>query len=101
MAVSTEKSSAIKSDGNEKGISFIVNQAKTELTSLIKLEPSTVMSATKESDEWVVTLEMVEKKSIPDAMDILGTYEVRLDNNGQLLNFSRISLRKRGDTTTY
>jgi hypothetical protein len=94
MAVSTEKS-----DDSEKMVPFIVNQAKKELTALTKLELSTVMGITKEGEEWLVTLEMVEKKSIPDAMDILGRYEVRLDNGGQMLNFNRVSLRKRGDVT--
>lgn len=83
----------------EKGVSYIANQAKEELASLTGLEPSTVMGIEKDGGDWKVTLEMIEKKSIPDAMDLLGTYEVHLDNDGQLLNFTRILLRKRGDTT--
>lgn len=80
-------------------VSNIANQAKKQLSELTKLEPSTVSGMTKEGEEWLVTLEMVEKKSIPDSMDVLGVYEVRLNNEGELLNFNRISLRKRGDTT--
>lgn len=80
-------------------VSNIANQAKKQLSELTKLEPSTVSGMTKEGEEWLVTLEMVEKKSIPDSMDVLGVYEVRLNNDGELLNFNRISLRKRGDTT--
>ncbi len=83
-----------------KGVSFIASQAKKELKELTNLEPSTIMGATREGDEWMVTMEMIEKKSIPDAMDILGIYEVRLNDKGQILNFTRISLRKRGDTAT-
>lgn len=83
----------------EKGVSYIANQAKEELSALTGLEPSTVMGIEKDGGDWKVTLEMVEKRAIPDAMDVLGTYEVRLDDDGQLLNFIRISLRKRGDTT--
>lgn len=81
------------------GVSFIASQARKELSALTNLEPSTILGVVREGEEWLVTLEMVEKKSIPDAMDVLGVYEVRLDNEGQLLNFTRISLRKRGDTT--
>lgn len=80
-------------------VSNIANQAKKQLSELTKLEPSTVSGMTKEGEEWIVTLEMVEKKSIPDSMDVLGVYEVRLNNDGELLNFNRVSLRKRGDTT--
>jgi hypothetical protein len=31
-------------------------------------------------------------------MDVLGLYEVRLDNEGNLLGFERKRLRKRGET---
>ncbi|MBL7171160.1 MAG: gas vesicle protein [Candidatus Omnitrophica bacterium] len=94
MAVNTEEAKA----GKSGSVSFIVNQAKKELAALTKLELSTVMGVTKEGAEWLVTMEMVEKKSIPDGMDLLGAYEVHMDNSGQVLNFNRISIRKRGDT---
>ena len=97
MAVNIKKPEVSGSGGG--GVAFIASQAKKELASLTNLELSTILGTSKEGEEWVVTLEMVEKKSIPDAMDILGTYEVRLDSSGQVLNFNRISLRKRGDTT--
>lgn len=83
----------------EKGVSFVAKQAKEELSTVTGLQPSTVLGIVKEGEEWIVTVEMVEKKSIPDSMDVLGTYEVRLNNDGELLNFNRLSLRKRGDTT--
>lgn len=107
MAIKIEKASPggegevkpAKSTKASKGVSFIAGQAKKELTSLTNLEPSTVMDIVKDGEDWVVTIEMIEKKSIPDAMDVLGTYEVRMDGSGELLNFNRISFRKRGDTT--
>ena len=45
-----------------------------------------------------MTLEALERRAIPDTMDILGIYEVHLDNNGSFLSFERKRLRKRGDT---
>lgn len=86
-------------EGKKKqGVSLIADQAKKELSSVTGLEPSTIMGIEKDGGEWKVTVEMIEKRSIPDAMDILGTYEVHLSNDGQMLNFTRLSLRKRGDT---
>lgn len=78
-------------------MAFIVNRAKEELSSITGLQPSTVLGIEKEADNWRVSIEMIEKKSIPDLMDILGNYEVHLDSDGQVLGFNRISLRKRGD----
>ena len=40
----------------------------------------------------------LERKAIPDTMDVLGLYEVRLDSEGTLLGFERKKLRKRGET---
>jgi hypothetical protein len=41
---------------------------------------------------------MIEKKSIPDSMDVLACYEVSLDGSGNIRDFSRVRLRRRGDT---
>lgn len=87
-----------KSSKSSKGVSLIAKKAKEELCALTGLQPSTVLGMNAEGDGWTVTIEMVEKKSIPDSMDLLGTYEVRLDSDAQLLSFNRMSLRKRGDT---
>ena len=46
----------------------------------------------------MVSLEALERKAIPDTMDVLGLYEVRLDSDGNLLGFARKKLRKRGET---
>jgi len=43
-------------------------------------------------------LEALERKAIPDSMDLLGLYELRLDNEGNLLGLGRKKLRKRGET---
>jgi hypothetical protein len=46
----------------------------------------------------VVSLEAVERKAIPDSMDVLGIYEIRMNSKGILLGFERMKLRKRGET---
>jgi hypothetical protein len=43
-------------------------------------------------------LEALERKAIPDTMDVLGLYELRLDDEGNLLGLDRKKLRKRGET---
>lgn len=40
---------------------------------------------------------MVEKESIPAAMDLIGVYEARLGDSGELLEYSRKGLRRRAD----
>jgi hypothetical protein len=72
--------------------------ALKKLTSLTGLAPSSLVGLVKEDDGWKVTIEMVEKKSIPESLDILASYDVWLDGNGDLKGFTRSRLRRRSDT---
>jgi hypothetical protein len=81
------------------GLAQIVARARTELHDLTGLEVASTLDAARDGDEWVVGLEVVEKRSIPDSMDILATYRTRLDLEGNMLEFKRIKIRKRIDTT--
>ncbi len=76
----------------------VIEAAKGHLEGLTQLKLHNVTGIKKEKNEWKVTIELVEKKSIPDAMDIFGVYEIALDETGGLLNFERKSMRRRGDT---
>ena len=76
----------------------MIQKARSELNTLTGLEISSTVGATKEGDGWLVTMEVVEKHSIPDGMDILAVYETRLDVDGNMLEFKRVRMRKRIDT---
>jgi hypothetical protein len=78
----------------------VIEKAKQGIGELTTLKINTVIGASKdeESGGWKVLVELLEKASIPDAMDLLGTYEVLLDEGGEIVEFKRKSLRKRGDT---
>jgi len=81
-----------------KNIKTLIEQARSDLSKLTGLKPSSIIGAVKSENGWRISIEMIEKKSIPDQMDILATYEVVIDEDGNLLNFERKSLRKRIDT---
>ena len=76
----------------------IIKKAQEEFARLSKLPVNAVIGLAKREDGWVVSLEALERKAIPDTMDVLGLYEVRLDSEGTLLGFERKKLRKRGET---
>jgi len=79
-------------------MSEVIQKARSELNSLTGLEISSTIRAGKEDEGWLVSMESVEKHSIPDSMDILATYETRLDFEGNMLDFRRTGMRKRIDT---
>ena len=73
-------------------------KAKESLPMLTNREFNGVIGISKEGNEWKITLELIERKSIPDSSDILGIYEMKLDEGGEVLAFNRVKLRRRGDT---
>lgn len=81
-----------------KSMLAIIEKAREEMSKITGLELSSTLGAVKEEKGWKVTLELVEKHSLPDQMDILATYNVLLDNDANILEFKRAGLRKRVDT---
>ena len=76
----------------------LIKKARSELSELTGLEIASTVGAEKEEDGWLVTLEVIEKHSIPDGMDILAVYETRLDAEGNMTEFKRARMRRRIDT---
>lgn len=75
--------------------------ARTGLAELVAVtgrERAAVIGLEPEGTGWRLTVELVEKESIPRAMDVLGTYRALLDAEGHLRGFQRLGLRHRGDT---
>jgi hypothetical protein len=65
--------------------------------SLLKLKVSTVSSVSREENGWRVTAELVERRSVPDTSDLLGVYELHLDEAGNILSYERTRIRRRSD----
>ena len=79
----------------------ITERAKKQLADLTGFKEPAGVGLKKEKEGWMVTVEICEKKSIPEGMDILGTYEVHLDAKGNLLGYEKIAMRKKMDTETF
>lgn len=75
----------------------LAERAKSRLAELTGLKPVAVTGAFKDEPGWHVTLDMLELSRIPTASDILGEYEVLLDDDGNLLRFERHRTRLRGE----
>lgn len=75
----------------------VIERGKEELKKATGLEPASVIETLREDEGWRVSIEVVERKAVPDTADILGIYEVLLDGEGNLSKFKRVKLRKRMD----
>ena len=76
----------------------ILEKAKRELADLTGFKSPSAIGFKQEGNELIATIEVIEKESIPDGMDVLGTYEVRVDDSGKIISYERTDLRKRVDT---
>lgn len=81
----------------ELSIEKIRNQAFSTVKNLIGKEPETVISIEKTDQGWKARVEALERKSVPDTQDILGRYELLFNENGELLGWNQVMLRKRSD----
>lgn len=86
--------------GDGMSMTDIIPKIRQEIPALIGLKLNNVVGLAKTEDGWRVMVEMVEKESIPNSMDLLGLYEITLDGEGTILGFERKSLRKRVDVET-
>ena len=77
-------------------IKDVLEQAKTQLSEATGLKIITIVEIFKDERGWHVFLDMLEMSRIPPATDVLGEYEVILDNEGNMLSFERKRTRLRG-----
>ena len=79
------------------GLPELVRNARAKLAALTGLPISSTLSIRKDECCWYLQLEVVEKRSLPDSQDILAIYEMTMDQEGNILDFSRVGMRRRGD----
>ena len=75
----------------------LAERAKSHLAEVTGLKPVTVTGTFKDEQGWHVALDMLEMSRIPTATDVLGDYEVLVDENGNMLKFERKRTRLRGE----
>ncbi|MDO8751650.1 MAG: gas vesicle protein GvpO [Dehalococcoidia bacterium] len=76
----------------------ILALAKKHLGDMTGLKPVTVTQVFKDEDGWHVGVEMLEMSRIPPASDILGSYDVTLSEEGEVVRMDRRGTRLRGES---
>ena len=70
--------------------------ALRQITELTGKDPEGVTGVEPADDGWVVGVEVVEDRRIPSSTDILATYEIELDMDGDLMSYRRVRRYPRG-----
>lgn len=89
----------MKSEVIKTNLKGMIAGAKAEITEITGLPINAVTGTVKDEDTGLFTVEMelLERTGVPDTMDMLGIYEVSVDENGDVIEYVRKGLRKRGD----
>jgi len=82
------------SDGNRRSqkpkAAQLVRNAKQQFTELIGKPVDSVLGIQRDDDGgWYVTLQIVELERVPSSTDVLGSYSIELDEDGDLVGYRR------------
>ena len=75
----------------------LAERAKSQLAEVTGLKPVTVTGTFKDEQGWHIALDMLEMSRIPTATDLLGDYDVLVDEDGNMMKFERKRTRLRGE----
>jgi hypothetical protein len=67
----------------------VVEAAREHLATLLGKDADSVSGLDRNGDGWIVTVEVVEVPRIPESTDVLGSYEVELDGDRNLVRYAR------------
>jgi hypothetical protein len=77
----------------------LAEQARRQVSAMTGLQSGTVTGLDRAGDDrWVVTVEVVELERIPNTMDVMGTFEVTLSEDGEIVRLLRSGRRRRSQT---
>jgi len=78
-------------------IQEIYGIASSIAESLLKKNVDGIIGLNRDEAGWVAEVEVLERKSIPDTQDILGRYEMKFDEEGELMGYKRVMVHRRSD----
>ena len=68
----------------------LLETAKAQATALIGKRVESVSAIDRDGDGgWVISVEILELERVPNTMDILASYEIKLSDDGEMLGFNR------------
>jgi hypothetical protein len=66
-------------------------EARKQLSEITGMEAESVSSLQRGDDgTWKVVVEVLELSRVPSTDDVIGSYEVEMDESGELLGYQRI-----------
>jgi len=100
-----EKGEEMNANVKENGININslieeLDKATLLIEKITKKKAEGVVSMSREEGILKLLVEVLERKSIPDSQDILSIYEMKLNSNMEIIDYSKIGMRRRCDMFT-
>lgn len=70
-------------------VAEVVQRVREDLAALLGRPVEAVLGVQRDDDGWVVRAQVTELSRIPPTTDVLGEYEVKTDEQGELLEYRR------------
>jgi Gas vesicle synthesis protein GvpO len=85
------------SNGEDRRLSAaeLGQAALTTVERLTGYQPEAVTGLTRDGESWRVRVDVLELARIPSSTDVLGSYEVQLDDQGTLHGYRRLNRYRR------
>ena len=82
--------------GGGLGAAQAARAGQTEIAELTGKDPQGITGVERSEDGWLVGVEVVEDRRVPSSADILATYEIEIDPEGELISYRRVRRYPRG-----
>jgi len=74
---------------HQHGVQF-ARRAMTMLAELTGYPAEGITGIRRNNDGWIVEVEVLEVERVPETSDVLASYEVEIDEDGELVEFRRL-----------
>ncbi len=71
--------------------------AKEQLAEVTGFSPVAAVGGFKDDEGWHISVDVLEMARLPESTDIIGTYVVTLDPEGNMVKFEKKRARLRGE----
>lgn len=86
------------SESSAGGVMEVRDTVKSVASELVGYPLDGVIEITRREDGWTAVIEVIERRSVPDTQDILGRYEITLEDAGTVAGYRRTGRHRRSDT---
>jgi hypothetical protein len=77
-------------------LATLVAHTKRQMTDITGLPPDTISRCDRSDDGFVLSIDMLEHRSVPRTQDLLASFEVALDGEGHVTRWRRTGRFVRG-----